>query len=69
MPQYKFIEGSEAGNPTILKFENLEEDFHRFYGEPLDVKFNVSEQNKNYRTYYTVYTAALVEVYYEEDFR
>lgn len=70
LPQYKFIEGcSEANHLTILKFEKLSEEFLEFYEEPLDVKINVSDRHSDYRYYYTVKIATMIEEYYEEDFK
>lgn len=66
VPQYKFIEGC---NPIILRFENLEEDFLNFYGEPLNMKINVTDRLPDYQKYYTLETAVIAENYYKEDFK
>lgn len=68
-PQYQYLEGCPSDKLTLLRFETLGEDFLRAFGEPLTVHDNYSIRERDYRTYYTVETAKIVEDYYQEDFR
>ena len=68
LPQYQFIQGIED-KITILRFENLKEDFKNYFNEELNVNFKYGNYTRSkYQDYYTPQTKELVYNYYQQDF-